>query len=373
MARRSSSLATLRLLLTSGVDVMSQMPVTSEHLHRVLPSFSLSMIRVDRRCAPREHYSEFFDDFSHHLFATSGHLFSANSDDPAAFGRLLRNADPVGALVDTRPEFLAGATHQHLFKRNGIHHCLDLALRDAQGPLGILGIFREETGRRFSAADVTAARTLYPWLVHAFARQPSDGPFDEFSTAMLIASRDGKILWASEAARRWLEDATGGPERAMIRNDGVLPEACKRVCRRLDAARSTRDTHDVPTETVAVPGGRLRLRAYAMEPEGDATPRVGVHLTLELSHPLRVLTALGESGLAPQLQRFAYRLWQGVTPADIADELQVGLHTMKSYRKELYTRLAVSGADELRALLERQARAVTFDLKPHRPRVVRGA
>lgn len=371
MARRQSSLATLRLLLTSGVDVMSQMPVTSEHLHRVIPSFSLSMIRVDRKCAPNQHYSEYFDDFSHHLFATSGHLFSANTDDPAAFSRLLTNPDPVGALVETRPEYLAGATHQHLFKRNGIHHCLDLALRDGGGPLGILGIFREEDGRRFSAEDVTTARALYPWLVHAFARQPDGGPFDEQSTAMLVATREGKIVWASEAARRWLEDASGGPERTLIRQADELPEACRRVCQTLERARTSGASDGVPTESLAVPGGRLRLRAYAMDTPGADERRVGIHLTLEMSHPLRVLTALGNAGLPPQLQRFAYRLWQRTAPADISRELDISHQTMKSYRKELYTRLGVSSAEELHALLEAQANAITFDLRPHRPRAAK--
>lgn len=368
MASRARSLATLRLLLTSGVDVMSQMPVTSEHLKRVFPSFSLSMIRVDGRCAPQQHYSEFFDDFSHHLFATSGHLFAGNADDPAAFGTLLRNREPVGTLVDNRPAYLSGATYQHLFKRNGIHHCLDLAVREADRPLGILGVFREATARPFTRADVDTARQLYPWLVHALAH-PADGDaWVETRSAMLVATREGKLLWASEAARRWLEDGTGGPERSRVREGGLLPEACRRVCQQLGRARAGRPADEVPSQCIPVPGGRLRLRAYAMHAAGGADAHVGVHLSLELSQPLRVLSALAASDLSPQLQRCAWRTWQGVDAKALASELQVGFETLKSYRKELYARLDVTSAEALRARLEAQAEAVTFDLARHRPR-----
>ncbi len=369
MSKRSTQAwSSLRAVVTSGVDVMSQMPVTAEHLRRVIPAFSLSMIRVDERCAPQHHYSEHFDDFSHHLFATSGHLFAGNADDPAAFGTLLRNKQPVGTLVDNRPEYLAGATYQHLFKRNGIHHCLDLALREGDTPLGILGIFREADARPFSAQEVEAARALYPWLVHALAHPAADSPFEETESAMVMASVDGRILWASELALRWLEDGSGGPERALLRDKEQLPAACRLVCQQLGRARVARPGGEVPTVTIPVPGGRLRLRGYALGAGAEAEGRVGIHLSLELSRALRVLHALEGLRVAPQLKRLAFRLWQGHDARQICAELSLSVETFKSYRKELYTRLEVASVEALRELLDRQARAVSFDLSRHRPR-----
>ncbi|MDP2269924.1 MAG: LuxR C-terminal-related transcriptional regulator [Archangium sp.] len=362
--RNSQSLSSLRALLTSGVDVMTQMPVTAEHLRRVIPAFSLSMIRVDERCAPQHHYSEHFDDFSHHLFSTSGHLLAGNPGDPASFGSLLRNADPVGTLVDGRPAYLAGDTYQHLFKRNGIHHCLDLALRDGDCPLGILGIFREKDARPFSAKDVALARTLYPWLVHALAHPAAESPFEETQSGMLTASLEGRILWASEVALRWLEDGSGGPERALLRDGELLPAACRFLCQQL--ARGSKAAAEVPTVSLPVPGGRLRLRGYAIGAPGERG-QVGIHLSLELSQALRVLHALEGQRLAPQLKRLAFRFWQGRDSRQIATELELSVETFKSYRKELYTRLDVTSVEELKALLDRQARAVSFDLSRHRP------
>lgn len=364
--RRSQALSSLQGLLTSGVDVMSQMPITAEHLRQVIPAFSLSMIRVDERCAPQHHYSEHFDDFSHHLFATSGHLFAGNPDDPAAFGTLLKNPEPVGTLVDTRPAYVAGATYQHLFKRNGIHHCLDLALRAGDQPLGILGLFREEGARGFTSAEVHAARTLYPWLVHALANPGAEQPYEETQSAMLVASASGKILWASEVALRWLEDGSGGPDRVLLRDGELLPAACRQLCSLLASGASL--SGEVPTVSLPVPGGRLRLRGYTLSAPGEAEGRVGIQLSLELSQALRVMHALEGHRLAPQLRRLAFRLWLGHEAKQIARELTLSVETLKSYRKELYTRLEVSGVEELKALLDRQARAVSFDLARHRPR-----
>lgn len=360
----------VKLLCTSGVDLLTQMPVTSECLKRLVPAFSLSMIRVDETCAPKEHYSEHFDEFSHRLFASSGHVFSARTDDPAAFRNLLENADPVGTLVETPPSYVAGATYQHLFKRNGIHHCLDVALRDASGPLGILGLFREEDARPFTAAEVAVVRRLYPFLVHALAAPRGAGAFDEHDGAMLVARDDGRVEWASPNARRWLEDATGGPERAALMDSERLPLACRELFRRLeDGVRPRRGRDEAaPTLTLPVAGGRLRLRAWALGSLTGPERRIGVQLSLELSRPLRVLRALEGLELPTQLRRVALRLWEGASAAQVASELGVSAASMKSYRKELYVRLEVHGADELRGLLDARARAVTLDLARHQPR-----
>jgi hypothetical protein len=47
----------------------------------------------------------------------------------------------------------------------------------------------------------------------------------------------------------------------------------------------------------------------------------------------------------------------GVTPS-----------TLESYQKDMYSRLAVTGAAELRDLLDTEARAVSLDRLRHRPR-----
>lgn len=365
------SLGVLRVLCSSGVDLLTQMPLTSQLLKQALPSFSLSLIRVDDTCAPREHYSEFFDEFSHQLFASAGHHFSARSDDPAAFGNLLRNAWPVGTLIETRPEYVSGATYQHLFKRNGIHHTLDLALRDERGPLGILGLFREEAARPFTRREVAIAERLYPWLVHALAAPRGQGLFSELDTAMMVVRRDGRIESASHRAQRWLEDTAAGDDRARLMKDRRLPEACRVLFRAVEDARRPRAASHQPVPTLCLPmaGGRLRLRAYALDAEGD---RVGVHLAFEVSHTVRVMRVLASTDVSPQLQRVAFHLWQGEDAKTVAQRLGLSVETMKSYRKELYTRLDVHDLEGLRRVLDARASEVTLDFERHQPLPSRG-
>jgi hypothetical protein len=363
--------ATLRLLLGSGIDVMAQMPVTSECLKRLIPSFSLSMIRVDAHCVPQQHYSEHFDEFSHRLFASSGHIFSARTDDPAAFRNLLHHPRPFGTLISTAPDFIAGATYQHLFKRNGIHHVLDVALRHANGPLGILGIFREEAAPRFTRTDVAEIATLYPWLIHAMAAEPMPTPHDELDTAMLIAGLDGRILWASPRARWWLEDASGGLERGLLVDRHQLPLACRTLCRSWEASQRRTpgrgESLAPPTLALPVPGGRLRLRAYALGHLESSERCLGIQLSLEMNRTLRLLRALEDSELPPQLRRMALAYWRGEDTASVAHALKLTAASVKSYRKELYARLEVNGADALRARLDTMADTVSFDLARHSP------
>ncbi len=363
--------ASLRLLLNSGVDLFGQMPLTSEALKRIIPSFSLSMIRVDQTCAPTTHYSEHFDEFSHQLFASAGHVFSARSDDPAAFGNLLRSPRPFGNLIDGRPEFIEGATYQHLFKRNGIHHVLDLALRDEAGPIAILGIFRERDAAPFTRAEVAEVAQFYPWLVHALRAEARSAVFDEVDSALLVATPQGRIEFASALARDWLGDALGGAERGTLLQHNLLPDAVRALCTQcaqLQRSRARRSL-DVtpPTMTLPVAGGQLRLRAYPLNGEGGEQ-RYGVQLSLELDRAARLLRALEEANVPPQLRRLALAYWHGLEPKVVCGLLGITASTLKSYRKELYARLSVSSNAALIERLNTAAKQTRLDLRRHLPR-----
>lgn len=373
---RNRTLASLRMLLSSGIDLMIQMPVVSEEIKRLLPSFSLSMIRVDERGAPQEHYSEYFDEASHQLFASAGHEFAASDHDPAAFGYLLRHPKSYGTLIDLPPGYLEGATYQHLFRRNGIHHVMDLALRDSGGPLGILGIFREKKAPRFTRSDIVTVSQIYGHLVHACAARQTTGAFDETDGALVVSTRQGQVRWLSPLAKHWLEDASAGVERAKLMKDGMLPAACRRLCRLLDqnqagpSSRRSEQGSAPATMTMPVAGGRLRLRAYDLSPvrlqEGEAL--VGIQLHLELHRGLRLMKALSSLDLPPQMRHVAWGLWNGLAASEIASTLGVTASTMKSYRKELYARLEVDSLDALVRLLDERVKTATLDLSRHRPR-----
>ena len=265
------------------------------------------MIRVDEGFAPREHYSEHFDEWSHRLFAESGHLFAAAGNDPAAFGRLLRNRRPVGSLLRTSPEYLAGGTYQHLFQRNGIHHCLDVAVRSANGPLGILGVFREQDAPPFTTEDVARMSLVYDDIVHAFEARQLVGPFDEIESAVLVVDGRGA-------------------------------------------------------------GGRLGLRAYGLAAAANAvgeSAKVAIQLSFEASRLLRIERALACLQIPPRLREVALWLYRG---EDAKARLGVTQETFKSYRKELYVRLEVSSVEGLRQRLDQAASTSRLDLERQRPR-----
>lgn len=363
---RADDLATLRLLCTSGIDLITQMPLLAETLRRLIPALSLSMIRVDERCRPTEHYSEHFDEQSHRLFAASREHFATRSADPAAFANLMANRSPVGSLVGCPPGYVEGVVYQQLFQRNGIHHTLDVALREGDEPLAILGIFRERASRAFGPDDVATVRGVYAHLLHACRAEPLPARVEEVESAMLIADRRGAIQWASPRAREWLAETSIGEERARLIDERLLPSACRELCRTLDANRA------VPERTLPVPGGRLRMRAYALDgAEGRAF--VGVQLGLELDRDLRVLGAIARGRLTAQQRRIAWMLHQGRTNAEIRAALEIGATTLKSYQKDLYRRLDVSGASELVQRLHALSEGIVIDRRRHAPRRDRDA
>ncbi|HEY1075824.1 MAG TPA: hypothetical protein VGE51_03980 [Fontimonas sp.] len=369
---RSNDIAFMRQVCRSGVDIIVSMPMASETLKRLVPSFSLSMIEVDARCAPRRHYSEFFDEFSHQLFGTAGHQIAAATDDPAAFGQLLlRNTKAFGTLIDNPPDYLSGATYNMLFQRNGIHHCLDVALRDANGPRAILGIFRERDAHAFNQQDLAVIDALYPHLVHASAAEPMPEDFDEIESALLIVDPNGTIQWASPLAREWLGDAAYVTERAALLDRRALPEACRELCRVWQSGRMTRRSHGgrspVPTVCLPLPGGQLRLRAYELAGLSGQQGQIGIQLHLEMSRSLRILRVLESCALSPQQRRIAFGLARGRSTSDLRKDLGISAETLKSYQKDLYARLGVSGAGALVDLLHERAQTVSLNLTRHWP------
>jgi hypothetical protein len=75
---------------------MTQMPIVSEVLKRLVPSVSLSMIRVDESCAAGHYNSEFFDDS-----ATVSSPARANSSRRAPTIRRRRRASMEGRAAET--------------------------------------------------------------------------------------------------------------------------------------------------------------------------------------------------------------------------------------------------------------------------------
>lgn len=369
---RARDLARVRFLCSSAVDLMTQMPLLADALRSLVPSFSLSMIRVDDRCVPTEHYSEHFDEVSHQLFAASSAHFASRSADPAAFANLMTNADPVGALVHAPPGYVEGVIYQHLFARNGIHHTLDVALKDGDGaPLAILGIFRERRTRAFDADDVARIRSVYPHLVHACRAPTAESVFDEAGSSLLVVDAQGRVQWASVEARAQLAEAVFGAERTHLVKDGVVPSACRVLVAALARARSRRASDAdarVPALTLRVAGGRLRLRAYALEPGPLAsTTYVGVQITREVDRRLQILAAIDAARLTPQQSRIAWAIVRGLSGEQIASELELGRTTLKSYQKDLYRRLDVDNGRGVVARLEALGARAAPDLTRHRP------
>lgn len=372
MSRRND-IAMLRLLCTSGIDVLTFMPLASEYLRRLIPAFSLSMIRVDAQCVPQEHYSEYFDEFSHRLFSSAGAYFSAPTDDPAAFANLLRARDraPYGNLIELPPGYLDGPIYQMLFKRNGIHHVLDVAIRDESRPLAILGLFREQASPAFNDQDVAVIGTLYPYLVHALAAEATPAVFDEQDSALLIVDTQGRIQWASALARGWLEDASPLHDRMALAQHNLLPTACRQLSRAWEECRRDHDVDALaPSLTLPVPGGRLRMRAYSLAAQLTdyaQQPRcIGIQLNLEMHRGLRVQRLLHDSGLSPQQCRIAWRLWNGDKLADIRSAMGLSANTAKAYQRDLYGRMQVANASELVNVLNTSARHAPLDLRRHR-------
>jgi hypothetical protein len=238
-------------------------------------------------------------------------------------------------------------------------------VRSANGPLGILGVFREQAAPPFTTEDVARMSLVYDDIVHAFEARQLVGPFDEIESAVLVVDGRGVIEWASPTARTWLVEAAVAEERTLVADRAQLPAAAAELARLLRSGRSAEAT---PTLLLPVAGGRLRLRAYGLAAAANAvgeSAKVAIQLSFEASRLLRIERALACLQVPPRLREVALWLYRG---EDAKARLGVTQETFKSYRKELYLRLEVSSVEGLRQRLDQAASTSRLDLERQRPR-----
>ena len=354
MARRKNSRqwTRLRVLCSSGLDIMTLMPDALTLIHELIPHSAAGVYLATPD-------GETNNVFYHGPIASVEHLctdpnfFCGPHDVPMSM--LMRGPRKIGQTFAPRREFYSSNTYQYLIRGSGQHHTLDIRLEDNGKPIGMLILFREP-GSMFDEDDLEDAARIAVYFEHAFrtaghGRSELDGA-EVVAEALLVARRDGTVLFASEPAHAMLRDLAAQQRRTYAGNQ--LPPACRDLIDVL--TESERHPWRMPSMQTAIPGGLLSVSAQWLHPGStEPTAELGILLKRLVPRPLQVWRNLRAAALSPQQTELAF--WMGVGQGREGARARMGISdaVMRDCVKTIYDRLECGSEAALMARLAQPA------------------
>jgi DNA-binding NarL/FixJ family response regulator len=264
------------------------------------------------------------------------------------------------------------AYYNEILRELDAHHVMHGIVREHGAVLGQLSLYRPPSSVSFTAAERSDLNSVLHYIAHAIAAAPinvsAHAPIhhtdarrdvlinnsltmiDTDDDAMALIDREGRLLHASDAAKRLLVQATDGqfsPSSLTAINGPSTPvaELLKVIARKLYS-----DYEALPSIVQDSRWGRIVLRAYRMDDDGTALGNAEAPIALRISRQepmlLKFAHAMQSLNLPPQMQEIALHLARGKSNSEIAEAMTLTTHTVNYHIKTLFQKLGTHGREE---------------------------
>ncbi len=370
------ALLSLRNLCASGWRAELLIPALLEALHELIPSTRNLFDWTDTEGRLVRYFIEgpvnteiaqlYFDRF--HNLEEAQHMPPFNSLREARIG--VRGAGELN-----RPEFLASALYNDIWRPQGFRTRIEGVVRSREGTLlGSLVLYRGPGELPFSAKDESMLALVLPLLASALERAArADGdPHEKFvfgpeAPETLLLDVNGKLIHASQGATRLMMLADDGLAQSTMQRS--LQERIQRLFSKLITQLSARALQERATLVAQAWPSLSVLNAYGrFDAHGSILwPNPAAPKTSEQNLPLlqialrrlelrevalhRVLRSLPISAGQASV---CLALYAGRTQSEIAQTMGVATSTVVDQTRKLYQALDVRGSAQLRDFLDRR-------------------
>ncbi len=365
--KQGSTRAQIRQLCCMGLAAETLMPRLLPMLRQLVPAESAGFFWVDSSGAMQNLYAErmlsankmqlYFD----HFYEGGEFDFKRSFQKRAQAKR-----DVATLAVDSN--FKQSAYYNEILRDLDAHHVLHGIVRgnnQALGQaLGQISLYRPTKSVSFTAANETDLQSVLHYVSHAIAAPLSKvvsgvkngnakvdttaEMLDTADDAVILITREGALMHASEAGRRLLVQAVDGAfsPTAMQTSGEAVSQLLKQLVHQL-----LRDPVALPVCTQNSRWGRIALRAYSMESDvgsngGSQDSPIAIRITRQEPMLLRFAHAMQTLDLSPQVQETALHLAQGHTNGEIAEQMNITVNTVSCHIKSLFAKLGTHGRIE---------------------------
>ncbi|MCP5133475.1 MAG: response regulator transcription factor [Gammaproteobacteria bacterium] len=237
--------------------------------------------------------------------------------------------------------------------------------------VGGISLARSQHQQPFDADEIQQLRRLLPYLEHGLqARGEAVTDYvDSGQTGLVILTRNGSVVYLSDAARNLLFLAAYGTfpvGQGRFSPPVAVPPVLQQLCANLDGIFQGWDAPP-PSFTHTNARGRFVFRAYWLQPPtihtgldtaGYSPTDDGlIGVLIEHQEPLRLQLYRNLQGwrLSPREQEVGLALAEGLSQTAIATRLNVSVQTVVTYVRRLYAKLEVHNRAELLDKLRTQA------------------
>lgn len=353
--RARRAMTTVQRLAALGLPSRLAFPELVNALGEIAPFETAAMLWLSPDLQPIDAYINVDQDPE--LTARYGERWF-NAEESRFYPRQVEmQTDPALAVLrvsDFTSEFGETELYDEIYSTSGHHWIAGLALRDANRPIGNLGIGRPAGAKDFSDHEMRLLRLVRPYIIQAVGRAEdlADWPEADLEdeAAILVTDLTGRVQHASPGAWRLLHGAAGVPADLAMMRDRVyewakplLQQLTSRVTEVLDGGLARPARMDAVTAY-----GRFVLRAYAMEASQDGAARtIAVQVERRLPVGLKMLRSPVYRGLTQREQDVARMLATGLSYPLIADRLGMGQSTVVTHVRNVGQKLGVGSREDI--------------------------
>ncbi|MWK40579.1 GAF domain-containing protein [Actinomadura sp. J1-007] len=267
--------------------------------------------------------------------------------DPFPFEYLVAGPRRVAVVDAESPRHRHSARAHEVMVGEGIRSELRIALVDGRSAWGALTLLRGTGSRPFTAREAACAERLAGALVDSLRSFVTARPLRSVRSlrppGIVVLRPDGSSASATESAKQWRADFTGGPVRACAGEfDSLL----------WTLSYLPRPHGSVALARVPLASGWVALHAQPLQGAGSHAAPDMMAVTIRPTTGTELLPAMAAwHGLTPREQTVVERALEGMPSKQIARRLDVSPHTVNDHLKAIYRKTGVSAREELIARL----------------------
>jgi len=352
--KRPVPIAHVRALCALCLPPEQLVPAVLEALHEVVPSACNLFDWSD--CAGNLLHYYFEGPIDH---AVARHYFEnfynrREAEAMPTFRQALTGKVTVHSATELDcPRFFRSALYNEVWSPQGLHRRVEAIVRGSRGQsLGSLVLYRGPSDAPFTTDEEERLSTIVPYLARGLEREPRlvvDYVPRRDRRALLSLSSDGHVLHMSREAHKILLLAHGGitPDSVTRSPSADAYPTLKLLVQQLRPAAQTSATLSVENAW-----GRFVFEAQSLQPLESAAPSL-IHVSVHHHESRAVSTrrVLAALPLSPAQREVCSLLCAGWKQGEIAEELKVAPSTVADHVKQIYCRLEVHSAHELRELV----------------------
>lgn len=351
---KASTVKRIQQLCCLGLPGKAVAPALLRQLHEVVPSYSNILFWIDGKLQFCDLYSEdpdlygllpaYFEEFHDEILEK---IIRMPLQD---FLKLTPRIVHLRALAEDRLD--SSSFFNCLMRNIHYHNIVYTRIADLGRPIGLLAQGLEAGKTCLTRLEERTMMKLSPYIAHALcvgSFEEEDGTESE-ETGLLIFDSSGRLHHSSKKGRELLFLATHANIASGKCEDIHIPAELKNLCHGLARIfNKTPKECNVPIWRKRNDWGSFIFRAYRLECGfgiGDDMVGVTVHKLIPMR--LHLWSRIGKLDLTSRQSEACLHLACGLTHAGIAQKMGISMHAANWHIREIYGRLDVSNAADLR-------------------------